>query len=167
MTLREFYLERRRAEVPTFLKVLKALPDDRLSYKPHDRSPSAERIVWTQRFVSEQSGRWNLLRHRARWSICLSGGQTNWRISSPKWTRLRGIGLPSFITTGRWYRNSQSGNSSGSSCSMPFITEASFQHTCARWALPCPLSMAPRRTAGRCNQRGSCRFAKLRAVALK
>jgi uncharacterized damage-inducible protein DinB len=47
MTLREFYLERRRAEVPTFLKVLKALPHDRLSYKPHDRSPSAEQIVWT------------------------------------------------------------------------------------------------------------------------
>lgn len=47
MTLREFYLERRRAEVPTFMKVLKALPDDRLSYRPHDRSPSAEQIVWT------------------------------------------------------------------------------------------------------------------------
>jgi len=47
MTLREFYLERRRAEVPTFVKVLKALPDDRLSYRPHDRSPSAEQIVWT------------------------------------------------------------------------------------------------------------------------
>jgi uncharacterized damage-inducible protein DinB len=47
MTLREFYLERRRAEIPIFLKVLKALPADRLSYKPHDRSPSAERLVWT------------------------------------------------------------------------------------------------------------------------
>ena len=120
-----------------------------------------------QRLVSEQSGRWNLLRHRAGWSICLSGDQTNWRISSPKWTRLRAIGLPSFITTERWYRNSQSGNSSGSSSSMPFITEASFQHTCARWALPCPLSMARRRTADRCNQRVSCRFATLRAVGLK
>ena len=47
MTLREFYLERRRAEVPVFLSVLKALPADRLSYQPHDRSPSAEQIVWT------------------------------------------------------------------------------------------------------------------------
>lgn len=47
MTLREFYLERRRAEAPIFLNVLKALPDDRLSYKPHDRSPSAEQVVWT------------------------------------------------------------------------------------------------------------------------
>ena len=47
MTLREFYLERRRAEVPVFLSVLKAVPADHLSYKPHDRSPSAEQIVWT------------------------------------------------------------------------------------------------------------------------
>jgi hypothetical protein len=28
MTNREFYVERRRAEVPVFLKVLKALPAD-------------------------------------------------------------------------------------------------------------------------------------------
>jgi len=47
MTLREFYLERRRAEVPVFLKVLKSLPADHLNYKPHDRSPSAEQLVWT------------------------------------------------------------------------------------------------------------------------
>ncbi|HJZ70168.1 MAG TPA: DinB family protein [Vicinamibacterales bacterium] len=47
MTLREFYLARRRAEVPIFLSVLKALPADRLGYQPHDRSPSAEQIVWT------------------------------------------------------------------------------------------------------------------------
>ncbi|MGD0300675.1 MAG: DinB family protein [Bryobacteraceae bacterium] len=47
MTLREFYLERRRVEIPVFLKVLKSLPADRLNYKPHDRSPSAEQVVWT------------------------------------------------------------------------------------------------------------------------
>jgi uncharacterized damage-inducible protein DinB len=47
MTLREYYLERRRAEVPIFLRILRAVPDDRASYKPHDRSPSAEQIVWT------------------------------------------------------------------------------------------------------------------------
>src|SRR4030095_16822307 len=29
-----------------FLKVLRALPKD-LTYKPHDRSPSAEQLVWT------------------------------------------------------------------------------------------------------------------------
>jgi len=47
MTLREFYLERRRAEIPVFLSVLKSLPADRLNYKPHDRSPSAEQLIWT------------------------------------------------------------------------------------------------------------------------
>ncbi|MBO0800482.1 MAG: DinB family protein [Blastocatellia bacterium] len=47
MTLREFYLERLKAEVPVFLRVLKAVPKDQLSYKPHERSPSAEQLVWT------------------------------------------------------------------------------------------------------------------------
>lgn len=47
MTLRDFYLERRRAELPIFMRVLKSLPAGSLSYKPHDRSPSAEQVVWT------------------------------------------------------------------------------------------------------------------------
>ena len=47
MTSREFFLERRKAELPIFLSVLRSLPADRLSYKPHDRSPSAEQLVWT------------------------------------------------------------------------------------------------------------------------
>ena len=47
MTLREFYLERRRAELPIFLNVLKSLPPDSLDYKPHDRSPSAQQVFWT------------------------------------------------------------------------------------------------------------------------
>jgi uncharacterized damage-inducible protein DinB len=47
MTQREFYLQRQKAELPAFLKVLRAVPPDRLDYKPHDRSPSAEQLVWT------------------------------------------------------------------------------------------------------------------------
>ena len=47
MTLREFYVERRRAELPVFLAVFKALPADRISYKPDERSPTAEQLVWT------------------------------------------------------------------------------------------------------------------------
>ena len=47
MTLREYYLERRRAELPVFLRVLRALPGDQIHYKPHERSPSAEQLVWT------------------------------------------------------------------------------------------------------------------------
>jgi uncharacterized damage-inducible protein DinB len=47
MTQREFYLERRRAEVPVFLNVLKAVPAENLGYRPHERSPSAEEVMWT------------------------------------------------------------------------------------------------------------------------
>src|ERR1043165_548936 len=46
MTLRDFYLKRAKVEFPVFLKVLRALPED-LSYKPDERSPSAEQLVWT------------------------------------------------------------------------------------------------------------------------
>ena len=47
MSLRDFYLERRRAEQPIFTSVLQSLPADRLDYQPNDRSPSARQIVWT------------------------------------------------------------------------------------------------------------------------
>jgi len=47
VTSREFYLDRRKAEHPVFLKVLKALPADQMSYKPHERSSSAGQIAWT------------------------------------------------------------------------------------------------------------------------
>lgn len=47
MTVREFYLDTRKRELPAFQRVLGALPQDKFHYKPHDRSPSAEQIVWT------------------------------------------------------------------------------------------------------------------------
>jgi uncharacterized damage-inducible protein DinB len=47
MTTREFYLATRKNEFPIFKKVLKALPKDHLDYKPDERSPSAEQVVWT------------------------------------------------------------------------------------------------------------------------
>ena len=47
MTRGDFYLQRRRAENPVLLRVLKSLPGERSSYKPHERSPSAEQLVWT------------------------------------------------------------------------------------------------------------------------
>jgi len=47
MTSREFYLERRRAENPIFLRVMQSIPEDRVDYKPHERSPSAQQIMWT------------------------------------------------------------------------------------------------------------------------
>ena len=47
MTVREYYLERLRAERPAFLAVLKSIPREKAAYKPHARSPSAEQLVWT------------------------------------------------------------------------------------------------------------------------
>jgi uncharacterized damage-inducible protein DinB len=47
MTIREFLENRRKAEYPTFVNVLNALPRERFDYRPHERSPSAAGIVWT------------------------------------------------------------------------------------------------------------------------
>lgn len=67
MTQRDFFLERRRAEAPAFLNVLKALPADRLAYKPHDRSPSAEQLVWT--LTTEMKACVDAVtRHKAEWN---------------------------------------------------------------------------------------------------
>jgi uncharacterized damage-inducible protein DinB len=44
---RESFRDRRQAEFPAFLRVLKALPRERVDYKPHERSPSAAQIVST------------------------------------------------------------------------------------------------------------------------
>ena len=43
---REFFIARWKIEQPLFLKVLKALPENRLDYKPHERSRPAGRIAW-------------------------------------------------------------------------------------------------------------------------
>ncbi len=66
MTTREFYIKRHEAELPMFLKTLKALPADKLDYKPHDRSPAAQQLVATIAFtaatcvdvVKERRGEW-------------------------------------------------------------------------------------------------------------
>lgn len=64
--MREFYLQRREAELPAFLRVLRALPADRLDYKPHERSPSAEQLVLT--LTGELKSCVDAARrHRAQW----------------------------------------------------------------------------------------------------
>jgi uncharacterized damage-inducible protein DinB len=50
VTSREFYLQRLKTESPVTLQVLKSLPKDQLSYKPDERSPSAEQLAWTLTF---------------------------------------------------------------------------------------------------------------------
>jgi uncharacterized damage-inducible protein DinB len=46
MTNREFFLSRWEPEQPAFLRVLRALPADKLDYKPHERSASAGDLAW-------------------------------------------------------------------------------------------------------------------------
>ena len=68
MTLREFYVQRQQTELPLFLKVLKALPKDQLSYKPNDRSPSAEQLVW--RLTSNlQACLGAIIENKAEWKV--------------------------------------------------------------------------------------------------
>ena len=47
MTSREFFVERRRAEHPVFMRVLESVPESGAEYRPHERSPSARQIVMT------------------------------------------------------------------------------------------------------------------------
>jgi uncharacterized damage-inducible protein DinB len=46
MNVREFYSKRWEMEQPTFLRVLRALPADKLSYKPNERSTGAGDLAW-------------------------------------------------------------------------------------------------------------------------
>jgi uncharacterized damage-inducible protein DinB len=45
MSTREFCLERRKAEIPAFTKVLKAVPQDRRDYRPAPRSRTAGELA--------------------------------------------------------------------------------------------------------------------------
>ena len=47
MNERDFFLARRKAEKEIFLRVIRALPEGKLDYKPHEKSPSALQIVGT------------------------------------------------------------------------------------------------------------------------
>ena len=123
MTSREFHLERRKAELPIFLAVLKSLPADRLDYKPHDRSPSAEQLVWTLtselrtclEVVKENRTEWRqepppsfeeMLKRFEQWSEELIA-------LVPRWTSPHGAEWPSFSMPVRSYRNSPQVSSSG------------------------------------------------------
>ena len=45
MTNRDFFLKRLESETPAMLKVIRALPADKLDYRPHPRSRSAGELV--------------------------------------------------------------------------------------------------------------------------
>ncbi len=71
MTNREFFIQCWEQEYPTFVKVLKAVPADKLDYRPDPRSRSAAELVWLQ-----------VLEKRC-WFELLETGKINWRVTPP------------------------------------------------------------------------------------
>lgn len=71
MTNREFFIECWEQEYPTFVKVFKAVPADKLDYRPHPRSRSAAELVWLQ-----------VLEKRC-WFELLDTGKIAWKVPPP------------------------------------------------------------------------------------
>lgn len=46
MNNREFFIRRWEAEQPAFAKVLRAVPENQLEYRPHERSARAGALAW-------------------------------------------------------------------------------------------------------------------------
>lgn len=46
MTNREFCITRRKAELPAFVRVLKAMPQGRLDYRPDPKARTAAELAW-------------------------------------------------------------------------------------------------------------------------
>ena len=46
MQNRDFFIKQFKAERPKFLKVIRALPEGKLDYRPHERSSTAGMIAW-------------------------------------------------------------------------------------------------------------------------
>lgn len=46
MNTREFFIKRWEAEMPAFGKVLRAVPGNQLTYRPHERSTAAGALAW-------------------------------------------------------------------------------------------------------------------------
>ena len=46
MSTRQFFADRFAHEVPGFVKVLRALPEERLDYRPHEKNTPAGQLAW-------------------------------------------------------------------------------------------------------------------------
>ena len=68
VTNREFFIACWEQEHSTFVKVLKAVPGDKLDYRPHPRSRSAAELMWLQ-----------VLEKRC-WFELLETGDINWKV---------------------------------------------------------------------------------------
>ena len=71
MKKHEFAIEKRKAEFPAFVRVLKALPQGRLDYRPDPKARSAAELAWT--LVTEEEA---LLR-------VLDNGTVEWKEDKP------------------------------------------------------------------------------------
>jgi uncharacterized damage-inducible protein DinB len=71
MTNREFFIECWEQEYPTFINVFKAVPGDKLDYRPHPRSRSASELVWLQ------------VLEKQCWFELLDTGKINWTTPPP------------------------------------------------------------------------------------
>lgn len=71
MDVREFYVQRRKAELPLFMEVLSALPEEEIDYKPADRSASAKEIAWV------------MTRQLKSCNEIINDGKTEWKDSEP------------------------------------------------------------------------------------
>ncbi|HYA63156.1 MAG TPA: DinB family protein [Candidatus Sulfotelmatobacter sp.] len=71
MTNREFFIECWEQEAPAFVKVMKAVPADKLDYRPHPRSRSAAELVWVQ------------VLEKHCWFELLDSGKITWKVPPP------------------------------------------------------------------------------------
>jgi uncharacterized damage-inducible protein DinB len=71
MKKHEYCIERRKAEFPAFVRVLKALPQNRLDYRPDPKARTAAELAWTM--VTEEEA---LLR-------VLDQGTVEWKEEKP------------------------------------------------------------------------------------
>jgi uncharacterized damage-inducible protein DinB len=71
---RDFFVQLRDQERGAFSRVLKALPPDRLDYRPHPRSRSAAELVWL--FVCEEAGNLDFI----------NKGMLEWKEEPPRGT---------------------------------------------------------------------------------
>ena len=74
MTNREFFLTRWRQEYPTFVKVLRAVPADKLAYRPDAVTRSAGELIWLQ------------VQEKQCWSELLETGKIDWKPTEPIWS---------------------------------------------------------------------------------
>lgn len=71
MTNREFCISRRKAEYPAFVRVLKALPQGRLDYRPDPKARNAAELAWV------------LAAEEAALASILDTGKVEWKDQTP------------------------------------------------------------------------------------